>query len=267
MNHQQGAKQLKNIFLSSGFFAIILLTTVTSHAGDWQPGSEDHLAVSKIAQLIEKSRSKTSSPLSDSFALVYFRGSPTDAVNIPEAGDRVIWMAQQLFNQSGVALQSSAIHHTSWSEACDSLKRTVGAKFVLIGHSYGVAGATKTAHCLAQAGITVDLFISYSSYDFLSGVDVTRVPSNVVHHFNFSTNSPMIPGYDNHQAIDPARTQVVNALATVQNGNAHLQVAYNLAPLSALIMMAESQKMMNHLQIPSEFASDPLTQTIQDFWR
>ena len=240
--------------------ALVLLSINSAYALDAK------IMTDKISSLLDN-RCLRSAPFAGTSAeILYLRGSPVDAGNAPQAGQKLLDIAGQLGALRGHTVNSEAIHHTSWRKACERLQMSTAEHIYLIGHSYGAAGAVKIARCLQDHGKNISLLSTISSYDFLAGVDVTKIPANVVTHFNYSTTDASMPGYDNHTADDPDHTLVRNVLAEQESNFPHLNVAEDIVALITLQIFADMESKAAQAIIPESFNANRADENLGQFW-
>jgi len=202
-----------------------------------------------------------------SVQVFYLRGSPVDAINAPQAGEKLLQIVSLVGEARGHAVSGEGLHHTSWRSVCKSIKEANADRVYLVGHSYGASGSVKIAHCLKEAGKSVNLLATISSYDFLAGVDVTKIPDNVGRHFNYWTSDPSMPGYKNHQADDPAKTFVQNIFAPHDSSFPHLKVAEDIVSLIALQILANLEGMDARVSVPEEINGNLVDNELSKYWR
>lgn len=249
-------------------FALILATMISVNAfAAYEPTEEDAMLITKISTLV--AHRCAGEPARDDVPKAYMtfmRGSPFDAINAPEAGERWMYLMSKVAEIRKYDLKIETMHHTSWRSACAAAKEIPDATVVMIGHSYGASGIAKAAECLAEEGRSVAGLMTVSSYDFLAGVNVEEVGPNVGENLNFYTNDSGIPGYSDHKALDPDHTAVRNILAEVTDGSwAHLNVSPKLVPLLALQTAFYVEHRSEHLVIPDKFDTEGLASRIEDF--
>lgn len=199
--------------------------------------------------------------------VAFLRGSPIDAMNAPQAGEDFLNLTKSVLESKNFQVQTMSAHHTSWQSICDQFKARPQAHVILVGHSYGSSGALKVANCLAESGIKTDMLITVSSFDFLAGVDVSRIPEHVENHVNFSVSDPLISGYKQHTAINPERTQVSNVEAKIVNGGwAHLAAAGELLPLLSLVSTAQLEGKSAAVNMGSNVNSEVVNSNLNKYW-
>jgi hypothetical protein len=230
-----------------GLFTLILLSITSAFALDAITMAD------KISTILNSNCIKSLSPDESTAEIVYLRGSPVDSGNAPQAGQKLLDIANILGKQRGHVIKSKAIHHTKWSSACEQLQQSSAKYIYLVGHSYGAAGAMKIANCLQEKHKNISFLSTISSYDLLSGVDVTKIPANVVNHFNYFTTDASMPGYDNHKAIDSDHTFVRNVLAEQESSFPHLNVAEDIVALITLQIFADLEAKAERTVIPNIF--------------
>lgn len=140
----------------------------------------------------------------------YFRGFLVDAANNGQAGVDLIDSVKIAAEANGIDFKGSTSHWTSHQSVCEDLAKTPNTKIILVGHSYGASGAMLVSNCLAAKGILTEILISISSFDGGTGVEVSKVPEHVLINYNFWVTDLAIPGYIEHVALNPEKTQVKN---------------------------------------------------------
>lgn len=223
--------------------------------------------VKKVSELTSQSCAQDA--LADKTKLIqvaFLRGNPVDAFNAPQAGEDYLQVSKEVLQAQGYKVNTMSAHHTSWERICNSFKKSAGSRVVLVGHSYGSSGAMKVANCLAESNIKTELLINVSSFDFLAGVDVATIPEHVQNHINFSVSDPLIPGYKQHKAMNPAVTNLENVEAKVVALSPHIQAVGKILPLLGLVTASQIMGNSSSVSMGSEISNKQVSDNLESVW-
>jgi len=242
------------------YFIFFLFFAISAHA------EKAEIIAQKISLILSQKCDLAPQSKKGIIHIAYLRGSPIDAINAPEAGEKLLQIVSEVGQQLGYEIKTQALHHTSWRSVCDEFKNTKNEKLYLVGHSYGASGSVKIAHCLKKESKTIDYFASISSYDLFAGVDVEKIPDNIFIHTNFWTNDSSMPGYKEHVADDPTKTRVQNILAEHKSSFPHLKVAEDIVSLIALQILANLEGNLDYVVIPDKIDGNKTDENLDTFW-
>ena len=124
----------------------------------------------------------------------------------------------------------------------------------------------KVANCLAENNIKTELLINVSSFDFLAGVDVATILEHVQNHINFSVSDPLIPGYKQHKAINPAVTNLENVEAKVVALSPHIQAVGKILPLLGLVTASQIMGNSSSVSMGSEISNKQVSENLESVW-
>lgn len=200
----------------------------------------------------------------------YVRGSAIEAANDPLAGNDYLSLSKEILTKKKFKVITESADYNSWEMLCRKFKNNLKTKnaltkIILVGHSHGAAGALKVANCLNEASIQTDLLISISSYDFMAGVDVTKIPAHVTSHYNIYMNGSETQGYKVHTAINAHVTRIQNIEAKVEQ-NQLLDNAGHLLQTISMITSAEILGKAASLKLPQSLSSEEVNQNLSSIW-
>lgn len=128
-------------------------------------------------------------------------------------------------------------------------------KIVLIGHSWGAAGAVQVAHQLRKKNVPVDLLITIDTVPIPGLLGHARIPDNVINNYNFYQASDLFAhtAHKNHRKDDESDTGIHN-IQVVMGAvySPHMRIDDRIEPIISSMVRMLMKGYIKNVRLPEK---------------
>jgi pimeloyl-ACP methyl ester carboxylesterase len=142
----------------------------------------------------------------------FFTGGPVDVFS-RETAKNIRTKLETYSKDLAVAAKFERHWFTHWRGVAKDIAESKGRdKIVLIGHSWGAAGAVQVAHHLNKRQVPIDLLVTIDTVPVPGLLGHARIPGNVQSNYNFYQASDLFAhtAHKNHRKNDESDTGIYN---------------------------------------------------------
>jgi len=183
----------------------------------------------------------------------FFTGGPVDVFSRETANNLRTKLAT---NSQNLAIPANFERHwfAHWRKVSKRIAGLNGRdKIVLIGHSWGAAGAVQVAHQLRKKNVPVDLLITIDTVPIPGLLGHARIPDNVLSNYNFYQASDLFAhtAHKNHRKDDKSDAGIHNIQVLMGAVySPHMRIDDHIEPVISSIVRMLMKGYINNIRLP-----------------
>ncbi len=198
-------------------------------------------------------------PESQKAIVAFVTGGPIDVFSHKTA-QKIFSKSKKIGDSLGISVVAKQVWFKNWRDLCDSIaRREMVSHIILVGHSWGSAGAVQVASCLSSKNVKVDLVVTIDTIANAAIPNANVISNNVVANYNFyQTQDLVLRGEQKNQREDGSTQGVFNLKVLAGTLSPHTEVDNVVVPAITRL----TQLLFEGVEIDGEAGLDSVRSTI-----